>query len=383
MAGTAVAVEVPSPAEGQGTPTSSVAGTTEPASLWHYGAYADVSYVLNFNFPENHLWRSRSTAVRHNELAPNMGLVYVRKDTTTDSRWGMEFGLQGGYDSKNFAFLQGEGKVDGADTWRHLHRANVSYLVPVGNGLTMTAGLFNSLIGYESLYAKDNANYTRSWLADNTPYMMFGVSAKYPVNEQLTVTTFVINRYSHLAYTNDQPSYGGQWAYKVTPRLTLTQTVYAGPDQTNTSLEFWRLYGNHIVEWKGEDLTVAFSYDIGTEKVANRPGQPRAFVTGANVVARWHISGPWAVAFRPEVYWDRNGRWTGNEQFVKAMTSTVEYRIPYGWTNTMLRLEHRWDESTGAGGGFFSRGEIQPGVIGLTPNQHLVLLGILWTFDSP
>ena len=65
------------------------------------------------------------------------------------------------------------------------------------------------------------------------------------------------------------------------------------------------------------------------------------------------------------------------------MTSTIEYRIPYKSTNTIVRLEHRWDESTGAGGGFFRRGEIQPGVISLTPNQHLVLLGILWTFDSP
>jgi hypothetical protein len=159
--------------------------------------------------------------------------------------------------------------------------------------------------------------------------------------------------------------------------------VYGGPDQTNTALEFWRFYANHIVEWKGEDLTLAASYDIGTEGVADRPGHPRAFVMGGNMVARWHVTGPWALAVRPEFYWDRNGRWTGSEQFVKAVTSTVEYRLPYKWTNTTVRLEHRWDESTGAGGGFFRRGEVQPGVLSLTPNQHLVLLGILWTFDSP
>lgn len=123
-----------------------------------------------------------------------------------------------------------------------------------------------------------------------------------------------------------------------------------GPDQTNTALQFWRFYANHIVEWKGENLTFAASYDIGTENIADRPGNPRAFVMGGNVVARWHVTGPWALAVRPEFYWDRNGRWTGSEQFVKAVTSTIEYRIPYKWTNTTLRLEHRWDESTGAGG---------------------------------
>jgi hypothetical protein len=356
---------------------------TSDQTEWHYGAYLDVSYILNFNFPENHLWRSRTTAFRHNEFAPNMALAYVRKDATESSRWGTELGVQGGYDSQNFAFLPGEREVGGADTLRHVHRANVSYLAPIGRGLTVTGGLFNSLIGYESLYVKDNANYTRSWIADNTPYMMFGVNAKYQVSDTLTVTGFIVNGYYHLSHPNDQPSYGAQWAWKAASRLTLTQTVYGGPDQTDTALEFWRFYANHIAEWKGDDLTIAVSYDVGTENVAGRPGTPRAFVMGGNLVTRWHITGPWTVAVRPEFYWDRNGRWTGAEQFVKAVTSTLEYKIPYKWTNTIARLEYRWDESTGAQGGFFKGGEIRPGEIGLTPSQHLLLAGILWTFDSP
>lgn len=377
------ALIVPAHAAEVGSPPDQAQTAGVDSRLWHYGAYVDVAYILNFNFPENHLWRNRATAARHNEFAPNMALAYLHKDVSEASRWGMELGVQGGYDSQNFAFLPGEREVGGADTLRHFHRANVSYLAPVGKGLVVTAGLFNSLIGYESLYAKDNANYTRSWIADNSPYMMFGVNARYPVSDHLTVTAFIVNGYFHLSHPNDQPSYGGQWAYKATSRLTLTQTLYGGPDQNNTALEFWRLFANHIIEWKGDDLTLAASYDIGTENIANRPGNPRAFVTGGSAVARWHVTGPWTVALRPEFYWDRNGRWTGSEQFVKAVTSTVEYRIPCKWTNTIVRLEHRWDESTGAGGGFFRRGEIQPGVIGLTPNQHLLLVGILWTFDNP
>lgn len=354
-----------------------------PSAGWRYGAYLDIGGIVNFNVPENNLWRSRATASRHNQAAPNMVLAYVRKDASEASRWGMELGAQGGYDSVDFAFLQGESKVGGADVLRHVHRANASYLAPLGNGLTITAGLFNSLMGYESLYAKDNANYTRSWIADNTPYMMFGVNAAYPVNDRLTVTTFVINRYYHLAYTVAQPSYGGKWSYALTPRLTAMQTLYWGPDQTDASLEFWRLYGNHILEWKGDEVTVAASYDVGTENIADQPGSPRAFVMGGNLMVKWHVAGPWSVALRPEFYWDRNGRWTGAEQFVKAITSTIEYKLPYRWTNTMLRVEHRYDESTGVGGGFFRRGEISSGVFGLAPSQHLVVFGLLCVFDSP
>lgn len=374
------------------TPTAAQTPTSDGATAapsrnewanWHYSAYLDVAYLLDFNFPENHRWRSRTTSSRFNEFAPNMGFLNIRKDATTDSRWGMEVGAQGGNDSKDFAFLPNEPKVDGSDTLRHVQRANVSYLAPVGNGLTIQAGLFNSLIGYESLYAKDNSNYTRSWVADNTPYMMFGVNIRYPVNDQLTVTGFIINSYYHLAHPNDQPSYGAQVAYKPTGQLTVTETLYAGPDQSKTSFDFWRFYLNSIVEWKSDDLVLALSYDIGTEAIANQPGEPRTFVMGGNLVGRWHVAGPWAVALRPEFYWDRNGRWTGNEQFVKAMTTTLEYAVPFGWTNTRMRLEHRWDESTGAGGGFFKGGDVTPGVPGLTASQHLLIMALLWSFDSP
>lgn len=364
-----------------------IPGATHPTEAattdWHYGAYVDVSYIGNFNFPDNHLWRSRTTAFHHNELSPNMGLAYVRKDASRSSRWGMELGFQGGRDTAEFAFLVDEKRVDGSDVLKHVHRANVSYLAPIGKGLTVTAGLFNSLMGYESLYARDNFSYTRSWVADNTPYMMFGVNAQYPVSDNLTVTAFVVNSYYHLAHPNDLPSYGGRWAWKATPRLTFIQTLYGGPDQTDTSLEFWRVYGNHILEWRGNDVTVAASFDIGTEGIAGRPGNPRTFVMGGTMVVRWHIAGPWAVALRPEFYWDRNGRWTGAEQFVKAITSTVEYKLPYKWMNTVTRIEHRYDESTGVGGGFFKDGGLRHGEISLTPGQHLLLLGVLLSFDSP
>ena len=85
---------------------------------------------------------------------------------------------------------------------------------------------------------------------------------------------------------------------------------------------------------------------------------------------------------RPEVYWDRDGRMTGVSQTVKANTTTLEYRIPYRRATTIVRLEHRIDDSRGPGGGFFRGGEVAPGVVGLTPTQNLLILGVIVTFDS-
>ena len=163
---------------------------------WHWGAYLDASYPINFNFPENHRWRSKITTPRTNELTPNMVLGYVRKEVAPDSRWRLELGAQGGYDTSLLVpspTPQGDKPVPGADTLRHVHRANVSYLAPVGNGLTVTAGLFNSFIGYKSFYSRNNANYTRSYMADNAPYLMDGIAAQYPIEDSLKLAVYVVN----------------------------------------------------------------------------------------------------------------------------------------------------------------------------------------------
>ena len=359
-------------------------GEEPPVSDWRYGGFVDLSYALDFNFPENHRWRSKTTTPRVNELAPNMAMGYVKKNATVQSRWGMELGIQDGYDTDALVPTSTPGRdkpVDGADTLRHFSRANASYLAPVGNGLSLTAGLFNSYIGYQSIYARNNLNYTRSYMADNAPYFMFGLGAAYPVNDNLNVGLYVINGYNYLSHINNQPSYGTQVAWKPATHLTVTENLYYGPDQSNTAIEFWRFFSDSIVEWKDGPWTLAFAYDVGTENAAEQAGHPRTFWTGGALYARWNVSGPWSVALRPEFYWDRTGRISGSEQLLKSMTTTLEYKWTHPWQIALLRLEHRYDESSGIGSGFFTRGEISPGVIGLTREQHLLLCSIVWSFD--
>lgn len=344
---------------------------------WHYGGFVDLGYSLDFNFPENHLFRNRGTTPKVNELDLNMGGVYIRKNASEQSRWGAELLGQGGEDSKDFGFGTNLPHVHGSKVLRHFGRANLSYLAPVGNGLTVQAGLFNSLIGYESLYAKDNFNYTRSWIADYSPYLMFGANAIYPFNDRWTGAVFVINEYFHLQNANDLPSYGAQAIYTPGRSWTMKETIYYGPDQSNTSLEFWRFFSDTIVEWKGKEVTIAGQYQMGTQKNASVPGNPRLIYMGAALHTRWQINKPWLVALRPELYSDPNGLITGFNQFIWAVTATAEYRLPYEWTNSIFRLEYRHDNSTGSGGGFFKGGGND-----LTPSQNLLIFSVIWTFDS-
>jgi hypothetical protein len=345
-----------------------------------FGGFGDIGYLRDFNDPSNRLFRSRGTAWHVNELDLNMAGVYVRDKASEASRWGAELLLQTGKDCEVFGFSATAPNIGGYRWLRHVGLANVSYLAPVGKGLTLQGGIFPSLIGYDSLYAKDNFNYTRPWGADFTPYLMLGVNASYPFGDRLTGTVFVLNGYWHLAHANNVPSSGGQLAYKVTARTTLKQTVLYGPHQPDTALGFWRFLSDTIAEWKGDRATLAVEYQASSERV-DVPGRPRAWWMAAQLPARWNLRGPWSVSLRPELAWDSDGRWTLYKQTVKAVTTTLEYRFPYRRTNTILRLEHRYDHSRGRDGGFFKDGEVQPGVIGLTPGQHLLIFALMFNFD--
>ena len=150
-----------------------------------------------------------------------MAGAYIRKHASEQSRWGFEITAQAGQDSRIFGFSATAPNLSGSDALCHLGPTDVSYLLPVGNGLAIQGGIFSSLIGYDSLYAKDNFNYTRPWGADFTPYLMLGVNASYPFNSKLTGTVFIINGYFHLANANGVPSWGGQLAYKANVCFTV------------------------------------------------------------------------------------------------------------------------------------------------------------------
>ena len=348
--------------------------------LWQYGGFIDLGYLLDFNHPANHIFRSRGTAWHVDELDLNMVGAYVKKKASDQSRWGTELMIQAGRDSQVFGFSATAPNLPGYRWLRHLGLADVSYLAPAGKGLTLQAGIFSSLIGYDSLYGKDNFAYTRPWGADFTPYLMMGVNATYPFNDKLTGTLFVINGYWHLANANRVPSSGGQLAYKATGNVTFKETVLAGPHQSNTSLEYWRFLSDSILERRTDRVTVALEYIYSGERIAV-PESRRATMMAGQLPVHWVFNKHVSATVRPEVFWDPDGRWTLARQTVKAITTTLEYRIPYRYANAILRLEHRYDDSRGPDGGFFRGAEVSPGVVDLTPTQHLLIAGLILTFD--
>jgi len=354
--------------------TLAQAPASEP--LLSYGGFVDVGALVSTASPANHLFRNRGTTPRVDELDVNMATAYLRRTPSEQSRVGVELTAQAGEDAKLFGFSATAPTVGGADVLLHLGPTNVSYLAPVGKGLTVQGGIFSSLIGYDSLYAKDNLAYTRPWGADYTPYLMLGVNASYPFTEKLTVAAGVVNGYWHLAHANDVPSLVGQAVYKLSDRSTFKQSVLFGPHQQNTDFRFVRVLSDTIVERKTDRVTAAFEYQLAGERV-DTVNAPEALWMSAQLPVHWVISGPVSATVRPEFCWDRDGRWTGFPQRVIALTAGGEYRWKVGDAQAIVRAEYRVDDSRGEGGGFFAGADNH-----LTPTQNLFVVAAILTFDG-
>lgn len=346
----------------------------EASPSWHAGAFVDVGYLNDLNSPANHLFRTRGTTPRVDELDVNMAAAYLRKAATPGARWGVEVTAQAGEDSQAFGFSPTAPNVAGADWLRYLGPTNVSYLVPAGRGLMLQGGIFGSLIGYDSLYAKDNFTYTRPWPADFTPYFMLGANASYPFSDRLTVTGVIVNSYFHLSHPNDAPSIGGQASYALTPRLSLKETVLFGAQQEDTSLGHWRSLSDTILEHHAGRLTAAAELQLATEQLT--AGAGRASWVAGQFPVHVTMTGPWSVSVRPEFARDTSGRYTGERQTVGAVTSTVEYRRAFAAAQAILRAEYRYDRSSGPDGGFYS-GPAND----LVSGQPLVGIGLMLSFD--
>jgi len=324
-----------------------------------YGAFFDVGDLFDSNSPSNHLFRNRGTTPDVNEVDVNIAGAYIRKTASENSRAGFEATVQTGKDSEAFGFSAVNPNLGGADTLRHFGPLNASYLAPVGGGLTIQGGIFSSLIGYDSLYAKDNLNYTRPWGADFTPYLMMGVNASYNISPKVTVTGFVINGYFHLAQS-DSPNAGGQVAIKANDRTTIKETAMYGSS---------RFLSDTWLEEKTQHVTAVIEYQIGAE--------PNARWMAGQAPVQWRAGGPWSFTVRPEFAWDRDGRWIGVPESVVALTTTAEYRFSIPQLDTIVRGEYRVDNAHGAGGGFFAGADNH-----LTPTQNLFVLAVIVSWTS-
>jgi len=76
-----------------------------------------------------------------------------------------------------------------------IRQAYVSLRTPVGNGIDWKIGVFDTVIGYESLSSPNNPNYTHSYGFTVEPTTHTGILGTYKINDMLNVSAGIANTF--------------------------------------------------------------------------------------------------------------------------------------------------------------------------------------------
>ncbi|MBI3541245.1 MAG: outer membrane beta-barrel protein, partial [Deltaproteobacteria bacterium] len=113
-----------------------------------------------------------------------------------------------------------------------LQQAYAEFIAPIGKGLTIRAGHFVTLLGYEVIESASNWNTSRSFLFGFAiPFTHTGILATYPVSDQVSASLGIVNGWDLTGDNNKGKTALAQLVYKPTDKITLSAQGTVGPEQ--------------------------------------------------------------------------------------------------------------------------------------------------------
>jgi Putative beta-barrel porin-2, OmpL-like. bbp2 len=404
-AGVAVAPQAPNtPSQ---APPAVKAGPASPAAaapgvaILPYGvtinAMLDGYYEYNFNSPVGRVNNLRVYDVSSNSFSLSQAdlLVESAPDIAAKKRWGMRLDLQFGQATST---LQGNAANEPhPDVYRNIWQAYGTYVFPVAKGLTVDFGKFESSLGIEGNYTKDQINYSRSLWYGYLPYYHMGFRSTLKIDDHVAVDLWIVNGTNQTEDFNSDKSALLGIVLTPTSRLSWTLNYYQGTEHPNVTyvtgappatatLPYQE--GTYVfpiesapdgklqiadtyVTWQAtKSLLLAAEADYARERLYSYSSFEH--VDGGALYAAYQISHSIALAARAEYLADVGGLYTGITQHLKEATLTLDYRPADGF---LVRGEVRRDESD-------QRYFLESTIGILLPQQTTVGLGLVWWFGQ-
>ena len=298
---------------------------------------ADMYYHYNFNEPATgSLTPLRNFDFEHNQFSFALAEIAFIKPATSDDRVGFRFDFDYGPVTDWVHSVDPEGN----EVVKHTQQAYISYLAPVGSGLTFDVGKFVTQHGAEVIEAKDNWNYSRSLLFSwAIPYYHMGARVGYSPTDKITVGGFIVNGWNNVKDNNSWKTFGAQALVKPIAPLTITLNYMGGPEQTDNTDDWRHLVDLTLMYTVNSTLSVMGNVDYGHDSVDGTDVSWK----GIGLYAKAQATPVFAVIPRFEYYDDSDGGFTtGAAQKVKEFTLTGEVKHSQG---LIMRLEYRRDWS--------------------------------------
>lgn len=200
----------------------------------------------------------------------------------------------------------------------------------VNDKLTLTAGQFNTFLGYEVISPAANFNYTVSYLFNAGPFSHTGVKANYAVSEDLSFMLAVTNAHalsSADGNDTDATQFGAQIGYKGQYLNFISGAIDA------TSATDWMF----LDYTGGFDLSDSFFLGINAAYVNSSADD--AGYQGVALYLQKTLSDKFALGFRPEFFTSTSA---GVDSSVSAFTLTSNMNLT---SNLKLITDLRFDSS--------------------------------------
>lgn len=276
--------------------TAAAQGTRRDSTLSvTFGAFVDAYYAYDAGRPPAFDRGYTTQAARANEF--NVNLAHVEA-VVSGARVRGRLALQGGTSVQaNYAGEPTIGAVSGPDLARHLQEAYVGY--QINDRLWVDAGIFFSTMGAEGWISSDNLTYTRSLVADYSPYYSSGVRAVFQATPRLVARIDLINGWQNISETNTDKAIGTRIDFAPRDGVTWSHYLYVGTETLGRMRVFT---GVSTVAAVTPKVKLEAEFDVGQQGEAAGGGTD-AWMGGV-LAARFMLTPRFALVARGERYED-------------------------------------------------------------------------------
>ncbi|MBA2683677.1 MAG: porin [Gemmatimonadaceae bacterium] len=282
-------------------PALLAAQAAAPDSSIHvaFGGYIDGYFAYDFGRPRNIDRAFTTQAARHDEF--NINLAYIDATLTGARVRGRVAAQFGTSVQANYAAEPRIGNLSGPDVSRYIQEATAGY--KVSSAVWVDGGVFFSPFGSENWISRDNWTYTRSLIADNSPYYEAGVKATWTINPKWSAQLHVINGWQNISETNSSKAAGARVDFAPHDGLSFAYDLFVGNEQPDSMPSRLRTF-NEVIATVGvtSKLQLRGTLDVGTQKHSD--GDGTGFWNGYALVARYQVAPRVALAARVEGYSD-------------------------------------------------------------------------------
>jgi hypothetical protein len=230
----------------------------------NFGAFIDTYYAFDAGRPASFDRPFTTQPARHNEF--NVNLAFLEAKLSGERIRG-RFAAQAGTSVQaNYAAEPSTGAISGAQLARVIQEAVVGYRI--APALWVDAGIYASYIGHEGFISRDNPTYTRSLLADFTPYFLTGAKLTWQARDDVSAQVHVVNGWANISENNDAKGIGLRVDWNASPELLVAGTFYAGNEQPDSLPSRLRLYPQFLLRWQPTGAWTFWGvFDVGIQEV--------------------------------------------------------------------------------------------------------------------